>query len=173
MTTQDIVEALLFINPSARKYLTSAHVISRERNWQPKQHDEFIFMKHFTDPKYLVFIDEQVHVYIIGAKENKRLYNVLNIEGFSVDHYVLTKSDLREMIKNTLKETQYLPLGNKRIYFMYKDEIYVFNRLDNKKFLSKANNWTIGAKSIYDPSCPKYSFSFDQVMTAIEDSYDL
>lgn len=170
MTTKDVVEALLFLNPESRPILTAAHILSEKNNWQAKEHPELTFMRYFKDPRYLWIIESQIHVYIIGDPVAKNMYNILNIEGYDVDHLLISKQQLREEIKSAVSEPRFLPdPGFKRFIFSNGKMLYIFNRFDEKKFVARSK-WTIGT-NIYDAGAPEYDISINNLFREIEDEF--
>lgn len=175
MTTKDIVEAILYLNPDTEKLFRASHIISEERNWKAKPHPEYPFINAFKDPRFLVIISTQIHVYLIGdtvkAKGRGSVYNILNLEGFTANHYTLGKTDLTKEIKKSLNEPLYLPHNTMdRIIYMYKEELFIFNRLEMKntnkyKFFGK---WlvTMGT-NIYDASNKTYITTADEILKNI------
>ena len=170
MTTKDVVEGLLYVCPKAAVPLWVANVISDERFWGAVEHKELTFMRYFLDPRFLIIVESQIHVYIIGDPVAKNAYNIINIEGFHVDHFVISKQQLREEIKSAVSEPRFLPDAYvKRIIFMHDQDLYVFNRFDDKKLLSKTQ-WTIGT-DIYDANAKGYSISINDLFREIEDEF--
>lgn len=155
MTTQDIVEAILSINPNVKPLFKAAHIISEERQYGPKAHSEYPFLKFFFDPKFIVVISKQIHVYIIGDKDKGKKYHVLNIEGYHADHLVITLKELTEIIKTTVSEKLFLPNNfYDRIIYMHNEELFIFNRVNalNCSMFTGKSKWTYGnsASTIYD-----------------------
>lgn len=153
MTAQDITEAILSINPNTEKQFRAAHIIAEDRQWSAKSHPEYPFLKYFFDPKFIVIISKQIHVYIIGDKDKGNKYHVLNIEGYHGDHYVINKNELTDIIKNTVKEKLFLPNNfYDRIIYMHSEELFIFNRVSalNCNMFTSKSKWTVGADTIYD-----------------------
>ena len=69
MTTKDIVEAILSINPNIKSLFAASHIISEERNYTANAHPEYPFLKYFFDPSFIVIISQQIHVFLIGDKD--------------------------------------------------------------------------------------------------------
>lgn len=155
MTAQDIVEAILSINPNVKPLFSAAHIISKERNYGPKAHPEYPFLKNFFDPKFIVIISKQIHVYIIGDKDKGKNYHIINIEGYHADHLVISLKELTKVIKNTVSEKLFLPNNfYDRIIYMHNDELFIFNRVNalNCNMFTGKSKWTYGnsASTIYD-----------------------
>lgn len=168
MTTKAIIEALLFQTPGLEKYLRAAHIISKERNWKAKEHTEFYFLNKFKDPRFLIIITNQVHVYLIGEIDKKRAYNILNIEGFNTNHMVISKGELLNLIKTTVTEKLFLPDNySNRIIYMYDDTLFIFNKLENtnKNMFAKAV-WSLGT-DIYDVEAKTYQTNAKNILSAI------
>ena len=153
MTAQDVVEALLSINPNVYKNLKAAHVISDDRPWKAKAHPEYPFLKFFFDPRFIIIISKQIHVYIIGDKEKGNKYHILNLEGYHADHMVINKNELTKLIKDTVNTKLFLPNSfYDRIIYMHDEELFIFNRVTSlhlSMFTSKSK-WTVGADVIYN-----------------------
>lgn len=155
MTSQDIVEAILSINPDVKPLFTAAHIISKERQYGPKGHPEYPFLKNFFDPKFIVVISKQIHVYIIGDKDKGKKYHIVNIEGYHADHMVMTLKELTGVIKETVNAKLFLPNNfYDRIIYMHNDELFIFNRVNalNCNMFTSKSKWTFGqlASTIYD-----------------------
>lgn len=168
MRTQEVIEGLLYKiynKEEAIKNLKTCHILSKERNWQAKEHEEFYFLDKFLDPYYLIVIDKQIHVYIIGEKSKGKSFNILNIEGFNTELWNMSKGDLVEKIKETVKwsNNQFLPNNIfQRIVFIdnYRNnsEIFCFNRIAIDDRILKKSKWSIGS-DIYNMSNPEYKTS--------------
>lgn len=155
MTAQDITEAILSINPKVESLFRAAHIISDDRKYGPKGHPEYPFLKHFFDPKFIVVISKQIHVYIIGDKDKGKKYHIVNIEGYHADHMVITLRELTGLIKTTVNEKLFLPNNfYDRIIYMHNEELFIFNRVNalNCSMFTGKSKWTYGnsASTIYD-----------------------
>lgn len=153
MTAQDITEAILNINPSVKPLFIAAHVISEDRLWEGKAHPEYPFIKYFFDPKFIVVISKQIHIYIIGDKDKGNKYNVLNLEGYHADHMIINKNELTGIIKETVNAKLFLPNNfYDRIIYMHNEELFIFNRVTalNCSMFTTKSKWTVGADTIYD-----------------------
>lgn len=167
MNTKAITEALLFQSPELEKFFKASHIISRERNWKAKKHDEFYFLNKFKDPRFIVVITNQVHVYIIGDESRKKSYNIINIEGFNADHLVISKGELISLIKKTVSEKQFLPDNPNRIIYMYHEVLFIFNRTnDNNKNMFSKSRWSLGT-DIYSADARTYTTDARQILQAI------
>lgn len=163
MTTQTVTEAILSINPYTESLFKAAHVIAEpDRKYKAKAHPEYPFLKYFFDPKFIVIISKQIHVYIIGDADKGSTRHVINLEGYHADHMVISKGDLTKLIKDTSKDKLFLPNNfYDRIAYMhinlhedgtYNEELFIFNRISAlgcNMFTSKST-WSIGADAIYD-----------------------
>ena len=155
MTTKDIVEAILSINPKIKPLFAASHIISDERRYKQKGHPEYPFLKHFFDPSFIVIISQQVHVYLVGDKDKGRKYHIINIEGYHADHMVITLGELTNYIKNTVDEKLFLPNNfYDRIIYMHGEKLFIFNRVNalNCSMFTGKSKWTYGtqADTIYD-----------------------
>ena len=167
MTTKEIVEAILYLNPSTEKYFKASHIISKERNWKAFAHPEFPFINNFKDPKFIVIISKQIHVYLIGDLIQGKRYNVINIEGFSADHLSITKGVLTDIIKKTVSEKLFLPDNYQdRIIYMHDGELYIFNRLDTKGNIFSKSKWSLGT-DIYSADVKTYETNARDILKAI------
>lgn len=138
----------------SRECLTAAHVLNNhDRNWQPVQHPEFYFLDSFKHCLYIVAIDVQVHVYMIGDRAKGRTYDVLNIEGNSCQHLTLSKGDIIQHIRNTIELAgeEYLPdKFMQRLIFMQPDyingicEYTIFNKEAFSSQMFRRAEWTLG-----------------------------
>lgn len=172
MNTKAIVEAMLYQTPEIEKFFKAAHIIDHERNWKAKKHDEFYFLQEFLDPRFIVVISSQVHVYIVGNESRKKNYNIINIEGFNADHLVITKNELIARIKDTVSEKLFLPDNyTDRIIYMYHEVLFIFNRVSNtsKNMFSKSQ-WSLGS-NIYDIDAKTYETSAWQILKAITSEF--
>ena len=169
MTTKEIVEGILYLNPDTEKYFKAAHIISEERNWNAKAHPEFPFIQSFKDPRFIVIIANQIHLYLIGDIAKGKSYNVLNIEGHTANHLTVSKGQLTNIIKETVNEKLYLPRNNKdRVIYMFHEELFIFNRMDDKKcsLFGGKSRWTTGV-DIYDANIKSYKSSIQEILKAI------
>ena len=171
MNTKAITEALLFQCPETEKYLRAAHIISNERNWKAKKHDEFYFLSKFKDPHFIVVITNQVHVYIVGEESHKRAYNIINIEGFHADHLVISKGDLIKQIKKSVSEKLFLPDNPNRIIYMYHEVLFIFNKLiDTNKNMFTKSQWSLGT-DIYSADAKTYKTDAGKILKAITSEF--
>ena len=155
MTAQDITEAILSINPNVEPLFRAAHIISDDRKYGPKGHPEYPFLKYFHDPKFIVIISKQIHVYLVGDKDKGKKYHILNIEGYHADHMILGLRELTGVIKQTVNEKLFLPNNfYDRIIYMHNEELFIFNRVNalNCSMFTGKSKWTFGtrADTIYD-----------------------
>lgn len=155
MTAQDVTEAILSINPKAEPLFRVAHIISDERQYSAKGHPEYPFLKYFFDPKFIVVISKQIHVYLVGDKDKGKKYHVINIEGYHADHMVVALRELTGIIKKTVNEKLFLPNNfYDRIIYIHNGELFIFNRVNalNCSMFTGKSKWTFGtrADTIYD-----------------------
>lgn len=168
MNTKSIVEAMLFQSPETEKFFKAAHIISRERNWKAKKHDEFYFLNKFSNPRFIVVINNLVHVYIIGDESHKKNYNIINIEGFTANHLVITKGELIKLIKDTVSEKLFLPNNHSnRIVYMYQEVLFIFNQVDStQKGMFSTSQWSLGT-NIYEVGAKTYKTDARQILQAM------
>lgn len=170
MTTKEITEAILYLCPNSYKHFRASHIINdSDRQYKPMAHPEYPFINAFKDPRFLVIISKRIHVYIIGDKAagKGRRYNIIDIEGFSADHMTLTKGDLTAHIKKNVSEKLFLPYSYQdRIVYMYKEELFIFNRQDINGTIFSKSNWTLGI-DIYDASIRSYKTNAYEILKAI------
>lgn len=156
MTTEQVVEAILNINPYTEPQFRAAHIINDgDRNWKPKAHPEYPFLKYFFDPKFIVIISKQIHVYLVGDKDKGRTFHIINIEGYHSDHMVMALGDLTKLIKDSVSEKLFLPNNMyDRIIYMHGEELFIFNRVTalNCNMFTSKSKWTFGttADTIYN-----------------------
>ena len=155
MTTQDITEALLSINPKLYPIFKASHVISDDRPWMAKAHPEYNFIKYFFDPSFIVIISKQIHIYIVGDKDKGKTYHIINLEGYHADHLVMGLRELTGLIKETVNSKLFLPNNfYDRIIYMHDEELFIFNRVSalNCSMFTSKSKWTFGtrADTIYD-----------------------
>ena len=172
MTTKEITEAILYLNPDTYKHFRAAHIINdSDRQYKPIAHPEYPFINAFKDPRFLIVISKQIHVYIIGEKSKGKRYNIINIEGFSADHMTLTKSLLTNLIKTTVSEKLFLPYSYQdRIIYMYREELFIFNRQDIKGTIFSKSEWSLGI-NIYDASIKTYKTNAWEILKAIYEEF--
>lgn len=172
MTTKDITEAILYINKDTYKAFRAAHILNDfDRNWKPKEHIEYPWLKAFYEPKFLIIVEQQIHVYIIGDIFKGKSYNVINIEGYQADHMCLNKSQITEQIRNNVKEQLYLPESlNERIIFIDDRKIYVFNRKTYKGNMFSKSKWSLGT-DIYSVSVQTYDTNANEILKNIYDEF--
>ena len=154
MTTKEVVEALLSIDPDLEKIFIAAHVIANpDRNWRAKAHPEFRFLKNFFNSKFIIIISTQIHIYIIGDKAKGNKYHIINLEGYHADYMIINKNELTKIIKDTSKEKLFLPNNfYDRIIYMTHEELFIFNRVSslNCNMFTNKSKWSVGASTIYD-----------------------
>lgn len=184
MVTKEIIESLLYVAESQyamRQNLRICHVLNdSDRNWEPIEHNEFHFINNFKNPYFLMVVDKQVHVYLIGEKDKGKTYNILNIEGNNTELFTLAKTGLIKEITDTLKESQeqFLPSPlSQRILYINKirkpvydeltyhqnTEIYIFNRTDKNDKILRKSKWTLGT-DIYSAALPEYTTSVNEIL---------
>jgi hypothetical protein len=116
MKTKDLVEGLLYINPRLERYFKAANIISKERNWKPVQHNEIGFINKFKDPKFIVVVETQIHVFLFGDPYideygSEKGFHVYMIEGFNCKHTAVNRNRLIGEIKAITTEERFLPEG--------------------------------------------------------------
>lgn len=183
MNTKDLVEGLLYIKPDLELYFRAAQLIDsldEKRNWKPVEHNEIGFINKFTNPKFIVIIETQIHVFIIGDPYvdefgKDRGFHVYIVEGFNCKHTAIDKNRLIGEVKNRTSEDRFLPEGYmKRILYMDSNSIYVWNRIDGKNSLFGKTKWSVGT-DVYNVNVPAYETSADTILKEcykeIEDQY--
>lgn len=156
MTSQDVVESILAINPNTYAQFRACHFINdTDRKWTAKAHPEYPFLKYFFNPHFIVIISKRIHVYIVGDKDKGRKYHILNLEGYHADHMNIGLNELTGLIKDTVSEKIFLPNNfYDRIIYMHSEELFIFNRVTalNCNMFSSRSKWTFGisADTIYD-----------------------
>lgn len=179
MKTQEVIEGLLYITDNRDltiECLRACHILNdSDRNWEPMQHSEFHFLDSIKYCSYLIVIDKQVHVYLLGERSKGRTYNVLNVEGFTCNHMVISKGDLIKHIKAESKITDklYLPESfGQRIIFLKPDYInnlcnpFIFNRLSLDSNMFRKSSWNFGT-DIYSANQPEYTTKCDDILKEI------
>ena len=178
--TKEIIEAILYKSQN-REYMEEClqicHVLNdTDRNWQPVEHTELFYAESFSNPYYLMIVDKQIHVYLIGEKDKGKTYNVLNIEGFNYEKLTLAKSAIIKHITDNLKDSQkqFLPSPlSQRILYINKqrdiletveNNMYIFNRVTGDDNILKRNSkWTVGY-DIYSADQPEYTTSLSDIL---------
>lgn len=156
MTTEQVVEAVLNINPYTENLFRAAHIINdTDRNWKAKAHPEYKFLKYFFDPKFIIIISKQIHVYLVGDKDKGKTYHIINIEGYHADHMIIALGELTKVIKKTVSSKLYIPDNfYDRIIYVTNEELFIFNRVTalNCNMFTSKSKWTFGisADTIYD-----------------------
>lgn len=178
MTSEQAVEAILSINPYTEPLFRAAHILNdTDRNWKAKAHPEYPFLKYFFDPKFIVIISKQIHVFLIGDKDKGKTYHILNFEGYNVEHRVMTFTELTHYIKDIVSEKLFLPNNfYDRIIYMHNEELFIFNRVSalNCNMFTSRSTWTFGtsADTMYDVD---HERSTERKITAyniLEEIYD-
>ena len=178
--TKEIIEAILYKSQN-REYMEEClqicHILNdTDRNWQPVEHTELFYAENFSNPYYLMIVDKQIHVYLIGEKDKGKTYNVLNIEGFNYEKLTLAKSAIIKHITDNLKDSQkqFLPSPlSQRILYINKqrdiletveNNMYIFNRVTGDDNILKRNSkWTVGY-DIYSADQPEYTTSLSDIL---------
>ncbi len=181
MKTKEITEGLLYVAQDERYMrmcLEICHVLNdRDRNWSSSEHTEFHFLDSFRNPYFLMFVDKQIHLYLIGDKAKGKTYNILNIEGYDTELFTMAKSAINKEIVDTLRESrkQFLPSPlSQRIIFInslkgefsgkFEDlDIYIFNRSENDDNILKKGKWTLGL-DMYSAGQREYITSVSEIL---------
>lgn len=183
MKTKTIVEGILYAsgnNPIVRTCFEICHVINeKDRNWESRPHVELFYLDNFKTPSFLMIVDKQLHVYIIGDKAKGRTYNIINIEGFFAEHYTMSKTNLRSKIYQEAKDSAknlYLPEclcqriifinPNYKTNILKEEDIYIFNRQGIKGTLFTKSTWSIGI-DMYSVNQPEYETTAGDILKAI------
>lgn len=169
MKTKFLVEGLLYMNPALEIFFRAAHIINdTDRKWQPVAHEEIGFIHKFQNPKFLVIIDNQIHVFLFGDPYvdefgKERGFHVFVIDGYNCKHTALDKKKLIEEIKFLVNQEKFLPEEYmNRIIYMDNNEVYIFNKIGGKKLFSKST-WSIGT-DIYSVDALTYETSADEII---------
>lgn len=186
MRTKTLVEGILYVsgnNHLVRQCFEICHVINdTDRNWQSKPHIELFYLDYFKRPYFLMIVDKQLHVYIIGDEAKGRSYNIINIEGYSGNHMTMAKGALKKMIYDdaVAEKDLYLPPSfSQRIIFIkpsydkgqiLDEDIYAFNRQEIKGHLFYKSTWSIGP-DIYSVSQPEYETNAHEILNAIFEEF--
>ena len=169
MTTKDIVEAILYLNPETERYFRACHILDENRVWKPYAHPEYPFIDAFKDPRFLVIVSTQIHLYLIGDEsDKKRSYHIINIEGFHADHMICSKSELTANIKKMATEKLFLPKTfRERIIYMHHEGLFIFNKVSEKgNLFSKNAEWSVGT-DIYSADAKTYKTTIQEILKAI------
>ena len=167
MTTQDIVEAILYLNQDTEKYFRACHIIDKNRPYKAKEHSEYPFINAFTNPHFIMIVSQRIHLYIIGEQSKGRTYNIINIEGFNADHLTLSKTELTKHIKETVSEKVFLPKYIDRIVYLYNDTTYIFNKTNPQgTIFNKNGEWSIGT-DIYSMDNKRFKTNANDILKAI------
>lgn len=187
MQTQQIVEGIKFVsnnNSLVNACLDISHITNdSDRNWFPKSHPELYYLDKFKKPNFLIVIEKQIHVYIIGEKDKGKTYNIIEVEGFTSTHLNITKSELRSRIIDAAREDKelYLPSNShQRIIFIKPDYansiiddedcLFVFNRQSQKGTILNKAKWSFGT-DIYSPDVKSYTTYAYHILTAIFEEF--
>ena len=186
MLTKHIVEGLLYVsggNELVRHCFELCHILNKtDRNWESKPHLELFYLDNFKYPKFLMIIDKQLHVYVIGEKAKGKTYNIIKIDGFTAEHYTINKSELKNYIVNDTKEAKklYLPDNfGQRIIFIKPDyennilpdnNLFIFNRLSSTGNIFAKSTWSLGV-DIYSMDPIEYDTDASEILKAIYDEF--
>lgn len=179
MISKEAIEGLLYITNNRElttKCLRASHILNdSDRNWTPVQHSEFYWLPSFLYCTYLIIIDKQVHVYLIGDRVKGQTYNILNVEGNFCEHLALSKGEFVKFLKQRSKETDklYLPeqFGQRIIYLKpdYVNNIcqpYIFNRQTFNSNMFRKSMWTLGA-DIYDVTQKEFESRAEDILREV------
>lgn len=112
MLTKDIIEGLLYVNPSLYLPLYSLNVISDDRVVSPKQHPEYEkFLSQFTSPIFFTTINltEQVLIVQINKEGKRSKTAVLIINGNNTEFQMKTKEFIYRQLTYHLIAKDFLP----------------------------------------------------------------
>lgn len=180
MKTKDLVEGILFMNPALEIFFKAAHIIDHKdesRDWKPVEHKEIGFINKFTNPKFIVIVETQIHVFMIGDPYtdeygNGKGFHVYIIEGFNCKHTAIDKNKLLGEVKNRTKEDRFLPDGYmKRIIYMDTKSVYIFNKIDGKSSLFGKATWSMGT-NVYNVDVPAYTTSAETILKQCYDTVE-
>lgn len=186
MKTKDIVEGILYVsgnNPIVRECFELCHVMNKtNRNWESKPHLELFYLDNFKFPKFLMIVDKQIQVYVIGDNAKGRTYNVVKIEGFTSTHCTINKGDLKNQISSDSKEAKalYLPdtFGQRIVFIkpdyanqsLTKDNLFIFNRLSSSGTIFTKSIWSLGL-DIYSVEPTEYETDANEILKAIYEEF--
>lgn len=169
MKTKDLVEGLLYLNPSLEIFFKAANIIAKDRNWKPVQHNEIGFIHKFVNPKFLIVVETQIHVYLFGDAYideygKSKGFHVYTIDGFNCKHTAFDCKKLLDEIRRTVRSERFLPEGYMyRIIYMDNNNVYIFNKIDGKNNLFGKAPWSIGT-NMYDIEVPTYETTADNII---------
>ncbi len=169
MKTKLLVEGLLYMNPALEIFFRAAHIINdKDRNWKPVEHNEIGFIHKFMNPKFLVIVENQIHVFLFGDPYidefgKERGFHVYVIDGFNCKHTAVDKKKLIEEIKFITSQERFLPDEcMNRIIYMDNKSVYIFNKITGKKLFGKST-WSTGT-DIYNAGAVSYETSADEII---------
>lgn len=186
MKTKDIVEGILYVsgnNPLVRKCFELCHILNEsDRNWESVPHLELFYLDNFKFPKFLMIVDKQIQVYVIGDLSKGRAYNIIKIEGFTSTHCTISKGDLKNQISADSKEAKqlYLPDAfSQRIVFikpdyinksLTEDNLFIFNRLSSSGSIFAKSTWSLGL-DVYSVEPVEYETDANEILKAIYEEF--
>lgn len=130
MQTQKVVEMLLTkINTTQFKNsLKACRVLSDERNWYPKTHNELKnYINCFEKPIIICNINTIITCLIIETKPKSRLYPVISIIGNDSKFMNLSKSNIIKYIVELNKYDEFVPNS-------FYEQIYYFPYVEDEEF---------------------------------------
>lgn len=169
MKTKELVEGILYLNPSLEILFRAAQIISKERDWKPVEHNEIGFIHKFTNPKFIVIVETQIHVFMIGDPYldeygNNHGFHVYIIEGYNCKHTAIDRNKLIGEVKAITNQERFLPEGYmRRIVYLDCNNVFVFNKIDGRDNLFGKSTWTMGI-DIYDTSVTTYITNADSIL---------
>lgn len=116
MNSKPIVESLMYYTNNQEHMVLSlklARVLNDKRPWTPKENTELRpHLSSFKEPSVLIVIGLIISVFVISkSKDNKRLFDVVNIEGHSSSIQEMGKSKLVKEANKALNTKDYMPQG--------------------------------------------------------------
>lgn len=179
MITKEVIEGLLYLTNNrdlTTQCLRASHVLNNvDRDWGPVQHSEFYWLPSLLYCTYLIIIDKQVHVYLIGDRVKGQTYNILNIEGHFCEHLALSKGEFVKHLKQQSKDTDklYLPEQfGQRIIYLKPDYVnnlcnsYIFNRQTFNNNMFRKSTWTLGT-DIYSVDQKEFETKAEDILREI------
>lgn len=173
METKALVEGILYMQPDLELLFRAAHIIDprdEKRNWKPVEHNEIGFINKFTNPRLIVIIETQIHVFLVGDPYideygNEKGFHVYIIEGFNCKHTAIDKNRLIGEVKSRTNDVdRFLPEGYmRRIVYMDRGNVYIFNKMDGKNNLFGKSKWSMGT-NVYSVDVPSYDTTADAIL---------
>lgn len=170
--TKELVEGILYLCPSSEIFFRAAKIISKERNWKAKPHPEIYEINKFSNPKFLVIVETQIHVIVFGDPINvdNKVRHIYIIEGFNARHTLTNMNNLIDTIKEMVTEDRFLPTEYMhRIIYMDRKQVYVCNKISKSKNFFSKSQWSLGT-DIYGQHNPVIETTAYEIIKQAYDS---